>query len=114
VTGFARLVLFAKVAAIIGAAWTLFVCFSIIGWQAWIWADEGNWPILQFSDVMDSLRSPSSAIYMTASSDEFEKSNLLEAILSIPAIVPLLVASAMIIGFYFWLRRIEHHASRGS
>ena len=109
-TAFVRLVRLTKVVTFISAAWTLFVCFAIIGWQVWTWRDEGSWPTLLLSDVVDGLRSAGEAIYVTASADESESSggsSLLDAILTTPAIVPLLAASALIIGFHLWLRRIE-------
>ncbi len=109
--GFVRLIQLAKMVTTVAAGWTVFVFFSIVGWQAWTWAAEGSWPTLLLSDVMDRFRSADGPVYVTASVEESEKSStsyLFDAILSIPATVPLLVASAMIIGFYLWLRKIEH------
>ena len=112
---FLRLVRFARVAALIAAAETIFCAVFIIGWQAKSWLANGTWPALRLSSVLKKLEIyRGDDIYMTASAGEIERSyltKLWDALLGLPAIVPLLVASALLIAFYLWLTHTQKRYS---
>ena len=107
---FLRLVRIAKVASLATNAWTIFYAIVIVGWQITSLLREGSWPALPLSSVINKLEYEPGAIYATASAHEIE-SSVLDALLRVPAIVPLLLASALLTAFYLWLARTEKRYS---
>jgi len=105
--GFLCLIRIAKKAALAAAAWTTCCALLLLGWQTKTWLAEEIWPTVQLSTIVQNLGIGGGAIYLPASVDEFEESGLTGAISGVPAIVPLLVALAMLIAFYLWLRHAE-------
>jgi hypothetical protein len=103
---FLRLVRFAKVASLVANAWTIFYAVLIVGWQITSLLREGSWPALPLSSVINKLGYERGAIYATASAHEIE-SSVVDALLRVPAIVPLLLASALLTAFYLWLASTE-------
>ena len=107
---FLRLVRFAKVASLVANAWTIFYAVLIVGWQITSLLREGSWPALPLSSVINKLEYEPGAIYATASAHEIE-SSVVDALLRVSAIVPLLLASALLTAFYLWLARTEKRYS---
>ena len=107
---FLRLIRFAKIAALVAIAWTFFYAVFIIGWQINIFLRQGSWPTLPLSSVINKLEYEPGAIYATASAHEIE-SSVVDALLRVSAIVPLLLASALLTAFYLWLARTEKRYS---
>ena len=107
---FLRLIRFAKIAALVAIAWTIFYAVFIIGWQINIFLRQGSWPALPLSSVINKLEYEPGAIYATASAHEIE-SSVVDALLRVSAIVPLLLASALLTAFYLWLARTEKRYS---
>ena len=106
-----RLVRFTRVTAFVAAACTLCCAVLIVGWQTVSWLKEGTWPVLRLSTVIKKLKGDRGEIYVIASADEIEKSlptSLVDALLGVPAIVPLLVAFILMVAFYLWLKRTEN------
>ena len=103
---FLQFVQFAKVAALLAVAWTIFCVLLIVGWQASSWLTDGNWPALRLSSFIKGLRDDGDFV-ARAHGIESRSMNLLNNLLDAPAILPLLVASALLVTFYLWLTRIE-------
>jgi hypothetical protein len=105
--GFLGLIRIAKKAALAAAAWTTCCALLLLGWQTKTWLAEETWPAVQLSTIVRNLGIGGGAIYLPASVDEFDESGLTDAISGVPAIVPLLVALALLIAFYHWLGHAE-------
>lgn len=103
---FLRLVRFAKVASLATNAWTIFCAVLIIGWQIISLLREGSWPSLPLSSVINKMGYEPGEIFATASVHEAEL-GVVRALLGVPAIVPLFLASALLTAFYLWLAHIE-------
>jgi hypothetical protein len=86
--------------------WTIFSAVLIVGWQITSSLKEGSWPALPLSSVIDKLGYGRAAIDATASVHEID-SSVLDTLLRVPAIVPLLLASALLTVFYLFLARTE-------
>src|SRR5262249_22820550 len=103
------LIQLAKGATMVGASATILVLFLIVRWEARLWAAEGRWQNVQISDVVDLLRTGENATYLPASIEGLAETRSRTALLSpfgdLPAIVPLVLALAVLIIFYLWLRR---------
>jgi hypothetical protein len=107
---FFRFIRFAKIATLVAAGFTTFYVILIIGWQITSLLRDGSWPALPLSSVMNMMEHGRDAIYVPASADEIERgplANMLDALLRVPAIVPLLLALALLTAYYRWLTRIE-------
>ena len=109
-SAFLRLIRFARLAALIADLWTILYAVLIIGWQIVIFFREGSWSALSIKVVLDKLEYGHHVGYTTAQIRENEGSGLLnavDALLHIPAIVPLLLAAALLTAFYKWLKDFE-------
>lgn len=107
---FAFLVRFARVTALLGAAWTACCIVLVVGWELKSWLAGGSWPALQISFIMRRMGNDQGAVYFPASAGKLERHHQLDlvgALLELPAIVPLLIATVLIALFYLWLGRIE-------
>jgi hypothetical protein len=105
-----RLIRFATMTALVADIWTVFCAVSIVVWQMIIFLSEGSWHALPLSFVFNTLESSRGEIYSTASIDKIERShstNLADALLQVPVIVPLLLGAALLTAFYLWLSDIE-------
>ena len=96
--------------ALVADLWTILYVVLIVGWQITSLLREGSWPALPLSSVINKLGYERGAINATASAHEIE-SSVLDALLRVPAIVPLLLASALLTAFYLWLARTEKRYS---
>ena len=70
---------------------------------------------MPLSSVFNTLESSRGEIYSTASIDKIERShptNLADALLQVPVIVPLLLGAALLTAFYLWLSDTERRYSR--
>ena len=107
---FFRLIRFARMAALIADLWTIAYVFLIVGWQINIFLKEGSWPALSVKSALNTLGRDHHVIYATAQTrgDEANHlSNAVDALLQVPAIVPLLLAAALLTAFYKWLKDVE-------
>jgi hypothetical protein len=116
-SGFARLgrplaalIRFAKVTSLVVNAWTIVYAVLIVGWQISSLLREGSWPALPLSSVIHKLGYGRGAIDATASVHEID-SSVVDTLLRVPAIVPVLLASALLTAFYLWLARAEKRYS---
>jgi hypothetical protein len=116
-SGFARqgrplaaFIRFARMASLVANAWTIVYAVMIVGWQISTLLKEGSWPALPLSSVIHKLGYGRGAIDATASDHEIS-SSVLDMLLRVPAIVPLLLASALLTIFYLWLARTEKRYS---
>jgi hypothetical protein len=116
-SGFARqghplaaFIRFARMASLVANAWTIVYAVMIVGWQVSSLLREGSWPALPLSSVIDKLGYGRGAIDATASVHEID-SSVLDTLLRVPAIVPLLLASALLTAFYLFLARTEKRYS---
>jgi hypothetical protein len=97
-------------AALVADVWTIFYAVLIVGWQTTIFLKDGRWPALPLSSIFNKLNIDHAPIYATARTGEIEKSQLatmLDALLRIPATVPLLLAMVLLTAFYLWLTHTE-------
>jgi hypothetical protein len=111
---FLRLTRFARMTALVADIWTIFCAVLIVGWQMIIFLREGSWHALPLSSVFNALEYSRGEIYSTASINNIGKShptNLADALLQIPVIVPLLLAAALLTAFYLWLSNTERRYS---
>ena len=100
--------------ALVADLWTILYVVLIVGWQITSLLREGSWPALPLSSIINKLEFNRGAIYATASTGEIERSqlaNIIDAVLRVPAIVPLLLAAALLTAFYLWLTDIEKQYS---
>jgi hypothetical protein len=100
--------------ALVADLWTILYVVLIVGWQITSLLREGSWPALPLSSIINKLEFNRGAIYATASTGEIERSqlaNVIDAMLRVPAIVPLLLAAALLTAFYLWLTDIEKQYS---
>jgi hypothetical protein len=111
---FLRLIRFTRMTALVADIWTTLYAVLIVGWQITSLLREGSWPALPLSSIINKLEFNRGAIYATASADEIERSqlaNVIDAMLRVPAIVPFLLAAALLTAFYLWLTDIEKRYS---
>ena len=97
-------------AALIADLWTFAYVFLIVGWQINIFLKKGSWPTLSAKSALNTLGQGHHVIYATAQTrgDEGNHlSNAVDALLQVPAIVPLLLAAALLTTFYKWLKDVE-------
>ena len=99
-----RLAKFASIASLITVAWTLLCGVMIVGWQAKFWVQDGIWPDLSIAFILTGH-----ALYQTASAERVQTSA--DRLLELPAIVPVLIASAFLTAFYLWLVKVERASS---
>jgi len=106
----AAFIRFARMTSLVANAWTIIYAVLIGGWQISSLLKGGSWPALPLSSVIDRLGYERGAIDATASVHEID-SSIVETLLRVPAIVLLLLASALLTAFYLWLARIEKQYS---
>ena len=97
-------------AALIADLWTVAYVFLIVGWQIKIFLKEGSWPPLSVNSALNTLGQDHHVIYSTAQTRGEEGkhlSNAVDVLLQVPAIVPLLLAAALLTVFYKWLKDVE-------
>jgi hypothetical protein len=92
VSAFQRLVRFTKTITLLSFGSTILSTGWIAGRQVTSWLQDGE-------------------TYTMASSDKPETA-MADWLLDVPAIVPVLIASALLLGFYLWLTSIEQASSR--
>jgi hypothetical protein len=102
---------FAKIAALLSAGWTFLCGALIVGLQVTLWLRNGIWETYSLSSVIKVLESNQNIKYVTASSDKFETEGMADWLLEIPAMVPLLIALALLLSFYWRLTIIERRNS---
>jgi hypothetical protein len=112
VSPFQQLVKFTKTTVVFAAALTVLCAVVIVGWQVTSWIQNGEWNAYPVSSVISSLQRDQNNTYVTASLKKVETgSPFWEAVaswlLDIPAIVPLLIAAALLLAFYLKLSAIE-------
>ena len=107
---FLRLVRFARMTALVAVIWTIFYAVLIVGWQIIIFLRDGSWRTLPLSTVLNTLESSRGEIY-SAKIERSYPTNLAEALLQVPVIVPLLAAAALLTAFYLWLSKTERRYS---
>jgi hypothetical protein len=103
----------AKISALLSAVWTMTCAVLIVGWQVIYWIHDGVWNVWSVSYVFTSLESNRRVTYVTASSDKLDahRESVLEFLMEMPAIVPLLIAAALLLAFYLRLTIIEKRDS---
>jgi len=99
---------FAKVTVLASAVWTIFCATFIFGWQFISWLRYGAWDVFPISSIVLTGQ----AIYVTASAEQTRPQqavfqSVIDWLLEIPAIVPLVIASALLFGFYARLSMME-------
>jgi hypothetical protein len=108
---FLRLIRFAKLVTLLAGLLTLLDLVLIVGWQAVTFFNNGSWPAVQLASIVKRLPNDRGAIYETASTPSGERDDLLmsatDTLQRIPAVVPLLLALALLVVFFSWLSRIE-------
>ena len=113
-TAFPRLIRFAKIAALGSAILTVSYAILLLGWQTYTFLSEGDWPAVPVKFALNKLKNGHGVIYETArtrgiAGNQFTDAS--DALLQIPAIVPLLFAAVLLIVFYLWLSHIEKEYS---
>ena len=96
--------------ALIADLWTIAYVFLLVSWQISFFLKEGSWPALSVKSALTTLGRDRHVIYATAQTrgDEGNHlSNAVDALLQVPAIVPLLLAAALLTAFYKWLKDVE-------
>ena len=101
--------------ALVADIWTILYAVLIVGWQITTFLREGSWPALPLASVINKLELSGGANYGTASVGEIQGGQLeyvTDVMLSVPAIVLLLLAAALLTAFYLWLTDMEKRYSR--
>ena len=106
----------AKIPVFVCAASTALCTIGILFWQIGSWFKTGEWETYAVSDMLATASIYFPRRYNTASftpSENFriDAQAVIEWFLAVPAIVPLLVATAVIALFYFWLACIAEKQS---
>ena len=104
---FLRLIRFTRMTALVADIWTILYAVLIVGWQITSLLREGSWPALPLSSIINKLEYNRGAIDATASAG----TNVVDALLRVPAIVPVLLAAVLLTAFYLWLTDIEKRYS---
>jgi hypothetical protein len=94
-------------AALVADIWTIFYAVLIVSWQIENFLKAWNWPALPLSSIINKLEYNRGAIDATVSAG----TNVVDALLRVPAIVPVLLAAALLTAFYLWLARTEKRYS---
>jgi hypothetical protein len=116
VSTFQQLLRFAKLTALLAAAFTILCAVMIVGWQVTSWIQNGEWNAYPISSVISSLQSDENATYVTASLKKVERGSpfweaIADWLLGIPAIAPLLIAAVLLLALYLKLSAIEKASS---
>ena len=111
---FLRLIRFAKMATLVAGILTIFEAVLVVSLQVVVFLREGSWHALTVSSVFDNTKTGRGGIYVPASVGEVEKNHqtdVVDALLQVPVIVPLLLAAALLTAFYLWLTHTEKRSS---
>jgi hypothetical protein len=112
VSPFQQLVKFTKISTLFAAALTILCAVMLFGITSWI--QNGVWNAYPVSLVISSLQADRNGPYVTASVKKVETGSPIKEIsdwlLEIPAIVPLLIMSALLLAFYLKLSAIQKAA----
>jgi hypothetical protein len=105
--------IFAKTTTLFSAALTIMCSVFLTGGQMASWLKNGVWDAYPISAVINRLKTGESATYMMASSDILDAELINNQVITnwllrIPAIAPLLIASALLIAFYMLITVIEN------
>src|SRR5262245_41049958 len=100
-----RLLKFARATALLSAAWTILIAVLLVGRQVSSWFQTGDWEEYPLSWAINDLKRTQDSTYTTASAngDATELTTAQEMLgwlLDIPAVVPLLVAAALLLVLY--------------
>ena len=106
-SAFQRLVRFAKTTALLSAVWTILCAVLIVGWQVVSWLQNGVWEPYSLSSIIKGLQGNQDITYATASANKSVTGGITDWLLEIPAILPFLIASTLLLTFYTWLATIE-------
>jgi len=103
-----RFIKFAKATVLASAVWTVFCASSIFSWQLVSWLRYGAWDGFSISTLMATSR----PLYEMASADQISTQRVLfpaviDWMLGLPAILPLVIASALLFAFYARLTTME-------
>ena len=106
-----RLVAIARTVVGLAAIATVLIIAAICTLQAIVWAKTGMWSSLPFAQLLELAGIEIGRTYVTASGDlqarRLDFDAVIEWWLDAPAIVPLLVATALFVAFYMWLKSLE-------
>jgi hypothetical protein len=88
----------------------------LVGWQITSWLQKGAWDVFSVSSLIKRIEHDHVAAYAMASADRpatdlIDKSPVVDWLLAVPAIVPLVIATALLFGFYIWLDKVEKSAN---
>jgi hypothetical protein len=111
-SGFQRVVKLAKLTTLLSGVLTILCAVMIAGLQITSWIRAGVWDTYLLSSVIRALQGDT--VYVTASINKTEltiKQAIVDWLLGIPAIVPLLVVTALHLAFYLYLAAVEKEAS---
>ena len=101
-----RLIRFAKFATLLAGVLTFIDVVVILGWQGFIFFSEGDWRFVPISFLLNPIHQPRN----TGNIESGLLADVMERFLQIPALVPLLLALALLVIFYSWLIRIEKNS----
>ena len=93
------------------------LCAGVLaGYQVTTWLQNDIWDNVPISSMMKRLKRPSDATYVRGELERTERSLedkhfVINQLLEIPTIVPLLIASALLLGFCIWLNSITKSAN---
>jgi hypothetical protein len=98
---FQRVIKFAKVTALVSAAWTILCAVLLVGW----WASSGS--AYRVSSAIQLLGPDGTDVTGTSETEWTLKETLIDWLLGLPVIAPLLIVAALLVVFYRWLVAIE-------
>jgi len=88
----------------------MFYAVSILGWQTVSFVKTGSWLSLPLSSFIGDAGIEGGKIYEAASFHGVD-ATMMNEVLRVPAIIPLLLASALLTAFHFWLTGISRRYS---
>jgi hypothetical protein len=102
-----RLLKFARLTALLSAAWTILCALLLLGWQTMVWLRDDAWQSYTLATVIRNLHRTEDLTYVTASADRARTEGVGDWLLDTPASAFLLIVAAMLLAFYLWLARAE-------
>jgi hypothetical protein len=106
----------AKRAVVLSAATTVLCGAGILVWQFTSWLQTDTWvafPVARIFEIA-GLRGRQTYVLTSSSNAEpkvFDATSITDWWLDAPALVPLLIAGALLTGLYLWLKEIEKEIS---
>ena len=100
----------AKTTTLFAVGWTILCAVLLAGWQIASSLQKGAWDAFSVASLIKRMKADAVATYTVASADKPATSltnNFVDWLLAVPAIVPLLIAAALLLGFYIWLNDVE-------